>query len=156
MFLPLHHGITQASARVFKLDWFNRSSLGSRTNSRELPCLRLPSRLDCFRCPAASRNIQIPTPKALIRSLPALLPSPLGFCDLCRGLIRLRPQAHPVGSPIYVALLSAGSIPSSLHSRAGVQAPINYQQSTISYQLTESQRSENMGFMERRPATGVH
>ena len=26
-----------------------------------------------------------PTPKELIRSLPALLPSPLGFCDLCRG-----------------------------------------------------------------------
>jgi len=26
------------------------------------------------------------TPKVLIRSSPALLPSPLGLCDLCRGL----------------------------------------------------------------------
>jgi hypothetical protein len=28
---------------------------------------------------------RVSTPKALIRSLPALSPSPLGFCDLCRG-----------------------------------------------------------------------
>ena len=28
---------------------------------------------------------QVSTPKDLIRSLPALSPSPLGFCDLARG-----------------------------------------------------------------------
>jgi hypothetical protein len=44
-----------------------------------------------------------PLPKALTRI-------PIGLCSPPSGLIRLRPQAHPFGSPIYVASLPAGSI----------------------------------------------
>jgi hypothetical protein len=34
----------------------------------------------------SNKRLQL-TPKALMRSLPALLPSPLGFCNLCRGVM---------------------------------------------------------------------
>jgi hypothetical protein len=47
--------------------------------------LNPPSSGSCRTSAWQALNAQRPIPKALIRSLPALSPSPLGFRDLCRG-----------------------------------------------------------------------
>src|SRR6266568_1310112 len=65
------------------------------------------SELKLARCPhsltARSFTFYVADPihsiDSLIRCAPAPAPSPFRVAHLCRGLIRLRPQAHPFGSP---------------------------------------------------------
>jgi hypothetical protein len=52
------------------------------------------------------------TPKVLIRSLPVLSPSPVRFCDLCRGL-----PARSIDSPVSHRLSRRGHLYSPSRSR---------------------------------------